>query len=89
LPKAWSEGSINGLRARGGFEIAVRWKSGRLVQAEIHALSGLPCKVRYRGCARELHLKRGAILILGSDLETVNDPKANPENQGNRSKDEL
>jgi alpha-L-fucosidase 2 len=71
LPDAWSEGNVNGLRARGGFEIAVRWKNGQLTQAEIHSLSGLPCKVRYRDHVRELHLSRSVKMILGSDLETI------------------
>lgn len=46
LPAAWPEGEIRGLRARGAFEVALRWQAGRLLQAEIRSLAGRPCRVR-------------------------------------------
>ena len=39
LPDAWPEGSINGIKTRGGFEVAISWKNGHLSRADI--LSGL------------------------------------------------
>ena len=45
LPKAWPTGKVSGLCARGGFEVAMSWKDGRLIEAVIHSKSGLPCKV--------------------------------------------
>jgi alpha-L-fucosidase 2 len=38
LPKEWARGSVRGLRARGGLEIDVAWKSGSPTIVEIHAL---------------------------------------------------
>lgn len=49
LPEAWPDGSVSGLRARGGFEVAMVWRNGRLREAEIHSVWGGACAVRAEG----------------------------------------
>ena len=46
LPNAWPDGEVQGLRARGGFEVSIRWRSSRLEQATIRSLVGTSCRVR-------------------------------------------
>jgi alpha-L-fucosidase 2 len=48
LSAAWANGSVTGLRARGGFEVDIEWRHGRLDHATIRSISGSQCRVRYR-----------------------------------------
>ena len=45
LPESWGSGNINGIRARGGFEINMEWKNGRLENAQIYSILGNICAV--------------------------------------------
>jgi len=49
LPKAWPDGSVRGLCARGGFEVDIRWSNGQLVKAVILSKKGQKCRVRVSG----------------------------------------
>ena len=48
LPEAWPQGEIQGLRARGGFEVDMAWEDGELTRAAIRSDLGGPCRVRSR-----------------------------------------
>jgi len=45
LPQAWGEGAVEGLCARGGFEVSFAWKNGVLSSAEIKSKLGKTCRV--------------------------------------------
>jgi alpha-L-fucosidase 2 len=67
-PKAWPGGSVKGMRARGGFEVDMAWKEGKLVAAIIRSVTGTNCKVRCGEQVIALHLKPGAAVRLNESL---------------------
>ena len=46
LPKAWEEGSFEGLKARGNFEVSCSWEDNKLQSATITSLAGKECTIR-------------------------------------------
>jgi len=46
LPRAWTNGIVRGLRARGGFEVDIVWTNHKLSEARITSLWGTTCCVR-------------------------------------------
>ena len=59
LPKAWAEGTVRGLRARGGFEVSIAWANGKLARAEIKSPLGKPLRVRHGERAVDMKTTRG------------------------------
>ena len=59
LPESWDAGSVKGICARGGFEIEMEWKGGKITKAAILNKSGNQCKVIYAGKTYDLKTVKG------------------------------
>jgi alpha-L-fucosidase 2 len=69
LPSAWPTGSAKGLRARGGFEIDLAWKDGKLADAKVKSVGGRAATIRYGDRTTEIKLKSGETVQLDSELQ--------------------
>ncbi|MCU0915534.1 MAG: glycoside hydrolase family 95 protein, partial [Planctomycetes bacterium] len=69
LPKAWPDGSVYGLRARGGFLVDMIWKGGKLTEAHITSGRGGPCHVRYGGQTVRLDTEKSREIRLDGQLQ--------------------
>jgi alpha-L-fucosidase 2 len=61
LPANWKDGSVKGLKARGGFEVNMEWQEGLLVKAEIAGKEGAKGIYTYAGEAKEFEIPSGGI----------------------------
>ena len=48
LPEAWKNGEVRGLRARGGFEVDMKWEQGRLLSGYVRSSLGGACRLRMK-----------------------------------------
>lgn len=64
LPEAWQSGSVSGLKARGGIEVAMTWREGKVVQATLRADRDCVVVVTYNGQQKLLKLKKGKRKLL-------------------------
>jgi alpha-L-fucosidase 2 len=75
LPAAWPSGRVTGLRARGGFEIAMSWSNGAIERASVRSLAGRPLRLRRGETIRTVgRTARGDVLVFtGDDLQLASD----------------
>ncbi len=64
LPSAWPNGSVTGLRARGGFEVDITWKDGEVKYTKIKSIKGNPCTVRHGRHVSTHQIKAGSSISL-------------------------
>jgi alpha-L-fucosidase 2 len=67
LPDAWPDGSVRGLRARGGFTVDVAWAGGALTEAVLTSARGGVARVRYGSRVSEHRVPPGARVTVRHD----------------------
>jgi alpha-L-fucosidase 2 len=68
LPKAWPNGSVSGLKTRGGFTVNMEWKEGKLTSATLRSLFGNPCQIRLGDKTADFAIRAGRLLQLDGEL---------------------
>jgi len=58
LPKAWPNGKVTGLRARGNFTVDIEWKDGKVTNYRIASPEPREVKVRVNGETKTVHSEK-------------------------------
>jgi len=61
-PDQWSEGSVSGLCARGGYEVSFSWKDGKVRDCTLKATKAGTVTLLYNNMSKTLKLKAGQTL---------------------------
>ena len=72
LPDAIQEGRIDGVCARGGFELTFDWENGELQSIEVLSKAGEKCHLRYRDWHMEFDTEKGKAYTFNGKLESIN-----------------
>lgn len=71
LPSALPFGEIKVLKARGGFEINMKWDNAKLLGVEIIAKVGGRCEIRYQNLTSSFETRAGVVYRLDGNLKEI------------------
>jgi alpha-L-fucosidase 2 len=71
LPAAWANGSVTGLRARGGIEVDIEWRDATLVRAVLSSPGDAICRVRYGETRMDVQVSAGERKVVERPLDVV------------------
>jgi alpha-L-fucosidase 2 len=59
LPSQWDDGEVQGLCARGGYEVSMKWRGGHITETTIKARQSNPVTIIGNGTEKTIRLKAG------------------------------
>ncbi len=59
IPAKWSEGSVKGICARGGFVVDMSWKDGKVTSLTVHSRKGGKTTIHFNGTSKTVKFKEG------------------------------
>jgi alpha-L-fucosidase 2 len=75
LPKAWSEGELKGVLARGGFEFDIIWQNGELKKLILNSNAGEECNLLYKDAKLSFKTKKNcrySVVYENGNLKLLN-----------------
>lgn len=64
LPAQWADGSVKGLRARGGIEVSMKWAGGKITEATLSSEKGATTTVVYNGKSKKVRIPAGGSVTI-------------------------
>ena len=71
LPRQWPSGSLKGVRARGGAQVDVTWKDGRLTELRLRSGQAKTYTVAYGERTATVRLDPGTTVVLDGTLRRI------------------
>ena len=83
LPEVWKEGEVSGVKARGGFEVDIKWADGKLLSAKITSHNGGVVRLRSYFPLKGKGLKKakGGVKNPFLQVPEIKKPEISPENK--------
>jgi alpha-L-fucosidase 2 len=64
LPDGWADGSFQGVRARGGFELDFTWENRELKEVVVRSAAGGKCRLQFDEDVKVIELKPGEEVLI-------------------------
>lgn len=71
LPSKWAEGSVDGIVARGNFEVSIDWSEGEVRRAQFLSKNGGTCTVHHENIASAVITDENGNTVAVSDYEDI------------------